>query len=98
MGQTVRLSSITVQFGSAAGADVQIKMGSSPTRSAQNEQSMATVASANNVSGSYDFRAAATASGRYIVIWFTKLPPAASGPGYAAQILSIIVRGTATSS
>jgi len=97
MGQTVRLSSLTVQFGSSAGADVQIKMGSSPTRSAQNETSMATVASANDVGGSYDFKATSSATGRYLVIWFTKLPPAASGSGFAAQILSIIVRGTATS-
>jgi hypothetical protein len=97
MGQTVKLSSITVQFGSSAGADVQIKIGSSPTRSAQNEQSMQTVASADNAGGSYDFKATSAASGRYIVIWLTKLPPAASGGGYAAQILSIIVRGTATS-
>ena len=47
MGRTVKLSSITVQFGSAAGADVQIKLGNSATRSAANEASMATVASAN---------------------------------------------------
>jgi hypothetical protein len=97
MGQPIRLSSVTVQFGSSAGADVQIKMGSSATRSAQNEASMTTVASANNVGGSYAFKATASATGRYIVIWFTKLPPAASGGGFAAQILSIIVRGTATS-
>jgi hypothetical protein len=94
MGQTVKLSSVTVQFGASAGADVQIKMGSSPTRSAANEQSMPTVASADNVGGTYDFKATTAGSGRYIVIWFTKLPPAASGGGFAAQILSIIVRGS----
>jgi hypothetical protein len=78
-------------------ADVQIKMGSSNTRSAANLQSMQTVASADNVGGTHEFTATTAGTGQYIVIWFTKLPPSASG-GFAAQILSIIVRGTATSS
>jgi hypothetical protein len=100
MGRPIKLSSITVQFGGPAGADVQIKMGNSNTRSAANLQSMQTVASASNVGGMFDFRTTTAGTGQYIVIWFTKLPPAsgsASG-GFAAQILSIIVRGTATSS
>jgi hypothetical protein len=101
MGRPIKLSSITVQFGASAGADVQIKMGSSNTRSAANLQSMKTVASADNVGGTFDFRATTAGTGQYIVIWFTKMPPApasAGSPGFAAQILSIIVRGTATSS
>jgi hypothetical protein len=97
MGRPVKLSSITIQFGSSAGADVQIKMGNSNTRSAANLQSMPTVASADNVGGTHEFTAVTAGTGQYIVIWFTKLPPSASG-GFAAQILSIIVRGTATSS
>ena len=97
MGHPVKLSSITVKFGSPAGADVQIKMGNSATRSASNEQSMQTVASADNVGGTYTFRATTPGNGQYIVIWFTKMPPAPGG-GFAAQILSIIVRGTATTS
>jgi hypothetical protein len=61
---------------------------------------MQTVASADNVGGTHEFSATTAGTGQYIVIWFTKLPPSsgsASG-GFAAQILSIIVRGTATSS
>jgi hypothetical protein len=100
MGRPIKLSSITVQFGAPAGADVQIKMGNSNTRSAANLQSMQTVGSASNVGGIFDFRTTTAGTGQYIVIWFTKLPPAAGSAtgGFAARILSIIVRGTATSS
>jgi hypothetical protein len=97
MGRPVKLSSITVRLGASAGADVQIKMGNSNTRSTANLQSMQTVASGTNAGGTFDFRATTPGTGQYIVIWFTKLPPAASN-GFAAQILSIIVRGTASSS
>jgi hypothetical protein len=98
MGHPVKLSSISVQLSAAAGADVQIKIGNSAERSAANLQSMQTVASASDVGGTHLFTASPAATGQYIVIWFTKLPPATSGGGFAAQILSIIVRGTATSS
>jgi hypothetical protein len=94
MGQPVRLSSITIQFGPAAGADVQIKVGSSPTRSAANEASMATVASATGVGGEHTFTVTGAPAGQYIVIWFTRLPPT-SGGQFMAQVLSIVVRGTA---
>jgi hypothetical protein len=100
MGKTVKLSSITVQFGAAAGADVQIKMGNSNQRSAATLQQMQTVASADDVGGTHTFTASPSGTGQFIVIWFTKLPPASgsSSGGFAAQILSIIVHGTATSS
>jgi hypothetical protein len=96
MGRPVKLSSITVQFAAPAGADVQIKMGNSNTRSTANLQSMQTVATGTDVGGTVNFRATTPGTGQYIVIWFTKLPPATGG--FAAQILSIIVRGAATSS
>jgi hypothetical protein len=48
------------------------------------------------VGGTVNFRATTPGTSQYIVIWFTKLPPATGG--FAAQILSIIVRGAATSS
>jgi hypothetical protein len=96
MGRPIKLSSITVQLGAPAGADVQIKIGNSNTRSAANLTSMQTVASKDNVGGTVNFPATTAGTGQYIVIWFTKLPP--SGSRFAAHILSIIVRGTASSS
>jgi hypothetical protein len=94
LGRTVRLRSVTVTFGSEAGANVEIKLGDSDTRSPANLAAMKTVASANNVSGSYTFTTSSSATGRYLVIWFTQLPPMAGAAGkYEAQIFSVVVHG-----
>ena len=94
LGRPYRVGSVTVRFGSAPGADVQIKLGDSSTRSQANLAAMTTVASADNISGSYTFTTRSTATGRYLVIWFTKLPPmAGAADKYAAQIFSVLVRG-----
>jgi hypothetical protein len=91
MGQNVQLSSVTVQFGPAHAADVQILLGNSNVRSPGNEQSMTPVASADNVGGSYTFSVTSKATGRYLVIWFTKMPPAQGK--FMAQVFSIKVMG-----
>jgi hypothetical protein len=92
MGKPVRLSSVAVQFGKATGANVQILLGDSDIRSPANEQHMTPVASANGVSGSYTFPVSSTATGRYLVIWFTQLPPGPNGR-FMAQVFSIKVTG-----
>ncbi|MGH3300703.1 MAG: protein kinase family protein [Streptosporangiaceae bacterium] len=95
LGRPSRVRSVTVTFGTAPGADVEIKLGDSNTRSAANLDAMTTVASASNVSGSYTFTTRASVTDRYLVIWFTKLPQMAGSPGkYGAQIFSVVVRGT----
>jgi hypothetical protein len=95
LGKPVRVSSITVTFGAVPGANVQIKVGSSDARSASNLASMTTVASANDVSGSYTFNVQHPVLGQYLVIWFTKLPPMAqSGNKYMAQIFGVAIHGT----
>jgi hypothetical protein len=96
LGKAVKLSSVTVKFGSASGMNVQLKVGDSNTRSASNLSSMTTVASASDVSGSHTFTVSSTATGQYLVIWFTKLPSIGGGK-YMAQVFSIVVRGTAAS-
>jgi hypothetical protein len=94
LGRPVRVASVTVRFGSEPGANVEIKAGSSSTRSAANLNAMTTLASASNVSGSYTFTVRRTVADRYLVIWFTQLPPLAGSPGkYAAQIYSVEVKG-----
>ena len=57
-------------------------------------RSFRTVARAGDVSGAHTFRAAHPVRGRYVLIWFTKLPPAGAGR-FAAQIFTIVVRGSA---
>ncbi len=94
LGSPVQVSSVTVQFGSEPGANVQIKLGDSNTRSAANLYSMTTVARANDVSGQHTFTIGPKTSGQYLVIWFTKLPPMAKKPGrFMAQIFSVVIRG-----
>jgi serine/threonine protein kinase len=94
LGRPAALKSVTVTFGSVPGADVEIKLGDSATRSPANLAAMKTVASASNVSGSHTFTIRSSATDRYVVIWFTKLPPAAGGANkYMAQIFSVVLRG-----
>jgi hypothetical protein len=95
LGKPVRVSSITVTFGSVPGANVQIKVGNSNARSEANLASMTTVASQADVSGIATFTVRQPVSDQYLVIWFTKLPPMAQGGNkYMAQIFGVVVHGT----
>ncbi len=92
MGRPVRLRSVTVTFGPAPGADVAIKVGNDDTLAASALPAFTTVAAADGVGGPHTFGTARSVRGRYVLIWFTRLPPA--GPGkFQAQIFSIVVRG-----
>ena len=103
MGRSVRLSSVTVTFGPIPGANVQIKIGN-PAQPVppQNEpgvaqataSSMTTVAQQEDVGGTVTFPVTSSASGRYVLIWFTKLPPMAGQPNhYQADIFNVVVKG-----
>jgi hypothetical protein len=76
------------------GADVKLLVGSSPTRSAANRAAMTTVASANDVVGRVTFPISSSVSGRFLVIWFTKLPPKpGAGHWFMGEVLDVAVRG-----
>ena len=95
LGAPAQVSSVTVQFGTTPGANVQLKVGDSNARTAANLASMATVGGADNVSGRYTFTIQHPVSGQYLVIWFTKLPPLAGKPGeFEAQIFKVALAGT----
>jgi hypothetical protein len=95
MPSAVRVQSITVKFGNVPGADVQIKVGNSNVRSPANLQSMTTIASATDIGGTYTFKATSAPAARYVLIWFTKLPPMPSKHGwYMAQVFSVSIKGT----
>jgi hypothetical protein len=96
MGRQVRLSQVVVQFGAACCTDVQIEIGndSSPVPSALS--SFTEVASSTTAHGSTRFDVSSTATGRYVLIWMTRLPPlAGSSNKYEAQIYNVVVRGPA---
>jgi putative peptide zinc metalloprotease protein len=93
MGRQIRLSSVTAIFGSAPGADVAIEVGNNATLAVSTMSAFRTVATADGIGGTHYFRATGSVQGRYVLIWFTKLPPA--GPDkFQAQIFNVIIRGT----
>ncbi len=92
MGRKVRLSSVTVTFGPAPGADVSIEVGNDNTLAASTLSTFTTVARAHDVGGRHTFRCTGSVRGRYVLIWFTKLPSAGSGK-FGAEIFNIVVRG-----
>ena len=92
MGRAVRLTSVTVTFGSAPGADVSIEVGNDDTLAASTLATFTTVASADDIGGRHTFKATRAARGRYVLIWFTRLPAVTPGK-YQAQIFSITFRG-----
>ncbi len=95
MGKRVKLSAIEVLFGPTAGADVQIEVGNDNTLSPGALSAFTTVARGADIpGGNYTFHASGTATGRYVLIWFTKLPPQPQSPrNFEAEIFNITVRG-----
>jgi NedA-like, galactose-binding domain len=96
MGKQVRLSSVRVTFGSIPGADVQIKLGNNNTRAPSTLDGFTTVASATNVAGTHTFTVPSRTTGRYVLIWFTKLPPQTAGSSnrFEAKVFDVVVRGS----
>jgi len=92
MGRKVRLKSATVTFGSAPGADVSIKIGNDDTLAASALPTFTTVATGVGVGGRHTFKATRRTRGRYVLIWFTRLPPASQGR-YEAEIFNIVFHG-----
>jgi serine/threonine protein kinase len=98
MGKPVTLSSATVTFGKIPGADVRVEVGNSNVVSPGNLGKFVTVASRSDVSGSCTFPADAKTAGRYVLIWFTKLPPTTGTydghPVYQADVYGVTLRGS----
>jgi cytoskeletal protein RodZ len=74
MGKTVTITAAQVTLGAARGANLQLRVGAAPTLSA-----LAPVATAADAGGAVQLRPATPARGRYVLIWFTKLPPDPNG-------------------
>jgi hypothetical protein len=67
-----------------------MRVGNTPLRAA-----MRVVAIATNASGALGVRLTAPVDARYVLIWFTKLPPASSGT-FQARVDNIIVQGSSS--
>jgi hypothetical protein len=98
MGEQVKLSQVTVQFGPICCAHVQIEIGNDDNPVPSALHSFTTVARSAHAAGTTTFDAAGDATGRYVLIWITDLPRMAGTTNrYQAQIYNVVVRGSAAS-
>jgi len=82
MGKQVSLRSVQITFGPLAGANVAIEVGNNSAISPQGLASFAKVAKLKHVGGgTQTFQTSGASKGRYVLIWFTKLPPNPGNPG-----------------
>jgi cytoskeletal protein RodZ len=87
MGRTVTVSSVRLSLGASRGASLELRAGTSPALA-----DLHTVATSAGPGGTVELSLASPVQARYLLIWFTKLPPDSSGT-YQASIYAITVRG-----
>ena len=87
MGRTVTVSSVRLSLVSRSGASIALRAGSKPLPAW-----LPRVATAANAGGTVQLRPAVPVQVRYVLIWFTKLPPDNAGH-YQAAVYRITVQG-----
>jgi hypothetical protein len=97
MGREVRLSQVDVLFGSQCCTTAEIYLGNSNAMSTAlnnfTKVAPSARASSNNV-----FRTSGNATGRYVLLWITDLPPMRGQPNrYQALVYNIVVHGAPAS-
>jgi hypothetical protein len=99
MGREVRLSQVTVLFGSQCCTTAEIYLGNSNAMSRDALGNFTKVAPAATTSGQHVYTINSSATGRYILIWLTgNLPPMQAQPGkFQALIYNVAIRGNAVS-
>jgi transcriptional regulator with XRE-family HTH domain len=86
MGRTVTITSARISLGNRSGADLALRVGNSPALA-----SLPPVARANGVGGVVRLKTAPT-RGRYVLVWFTRLPPDQAGT-FEVSVFDIKLRG-----
>ena len=87
MGHPVTVSSVRLALATRSGADLELRAGAKPAPSW-----LPQVANATNVGGTVQVKLSAQVHVRYLLIWFTKLPPDSAGT-YQASVYKIVVQG-----
>ena len=87
MGQTVTITALRLRLGPADGATFQVRIGDPPTLAG-----LHSVAHAADERGVVSPRLAASARGRYVLIWFTSLPPDQVGT-FQVSVYNVWLRG-----
>ncbi len=87
MGRAVTITSVRLSLGHIPGADFQVRAGNKPELAALRQ-----VATSSGAAGLVHLSLSAPAHARYLLIWFTKLPPDPSGT-YQVSVYKIRVQG-----
>jgi hypothetical protein len=87
MGRPVTITGAGVTLGHVPGADFQLRAGNTPSLA-----DLVPVAIATNANGAMGVRLTAPVDARYVLLWFTALPPSGSGT-YQATVYNISVLG-----
>lgn len=74
MGQAVTVNSVRLVLGDPVGANLQVRVGDTAVLA-----DLSTAASASDVGGTVHLPLSSPMSGRYVLIWFTRLPPNSQG-------------------
>jgi len=98
MGRAVKLSQVDVLFGSQCCTTAEIYIGNSNAMVPTALNNFTKVAPSAPASGNHVFTTNSSATGRYVLIWITSLPPMQGASGkYQALIYNIVVHGTPAS-
>ncbi len=90
MGRSVTITSVRALLGPVPGANVQLRIGDTE----DSLSDMGVTATADDAGGQVTLRPAAAGRGRYVLIWFTKLPPQGDGNNvFQADIYDVAVQG-----
>jgi len=87
MGKIVTVNRVRLVLGDSVGADIQLRIGDSAT-----PPDLSAAASATDVGGTVKLRVTSPVSGRYVLVWFTRLPPNSQGT-YQIDVYSATVYG-----
>jgi cytoskeleton protein RodZ len=87
LGRTVTVTSVRLSLGGRPGAHFQVRVGRTPVLS-----DLRSVATSAGRSGTVRLRLASPVQARYLLIWFTLLPPDGAGT-YQLSVYDITVQG-----
>jgi hypothetical protein len=87
MGRPVTIASAQVTLGAARGATFEVRVGTGPALPA-----LVPVASAADAAGTVRLQLSRPARGRYVLLWFTSLPPNPAGT-FEAYVYDVRLRG-----
>ncbi len=89
MGRTVTINTVRILLGRLPGADFQVRVGAV----ASSLTDLHSVVHASDAGGQISLTLTRPARGRYVLIWFTRLPPDTSGT-FQASVYNVSLEGS----